>query len=355
MVEKIRRDYPQLTMQEAVNEAAWAKNCMIQQTGGFSAFQLVLGRNPGIPGVSECTTGGLEQLSEGEITRGMFDRMNKIITEFQQRERDWRYKTALKSNLPSTTDVIMELGDQVVYKDGKDGRRYDAKIVGFDGSIAILKRGNMDRKAPIAELLPSFATRQEIPEVEDETSRMSTSDSDTSDTEIIDEIIPRRRGPIRKRKPEIIPEIPEKKVVRTSKRRAAEIEETDDEITPEIWSEDEDANHHRKIQNLTRPKLGENIRAWNTYGEEFSGEVIQHHAWRKREFKIREHGTLAELWVDMNKLNLWQYVDKPNPEDEGDKLGYPSLNLLNAGTILTEEHALFVSCCIENRFYTDVG
>jgi hypothetical protein len=341
-------------MQEAVNEASFAKNCIIHQQGGFSAFQLVFGRNPGIPGASECTTGGLEQLSDGEITRGIFDRMNKIITEFQERERDWRYKTALKSNLPSTTDVIMELGNQVVYKDGKDGRRYDAKIVGFDGPNAILKRGNMDRKAPIAELLPSFATRQEIPEVEDETSRMDISDSDSSDTEIIDEIMPRRRGPRRKKKPEIIPEILEKKVVRTSKRQA-EPEETDDEITPEIWSEDEDANHHRKIQNLSRPKLGENIKAWNVYGEEFSGKVIKHHAWRKREFKIREHGTSAKLWVDLNKLNLWQYTEKPNPEEEGDKLGYPSLNLLNAGTILTEEHAFFVSCCIENRFYTDNG
>ncbi len=140
-------------------------------------------------------------------------------------------------------------------------------------------------------------------------------------------------------------------MVRTSKRRA-EPEETDDEITPEIWSENEETTHLRKNQNLTRPKFGENIKAWNEYGEEFSGTVIQHHAWRKREFKIREHGTSAELWVDLNKLNLWQYIEKLNPEDEGDNLGYPSLNLLNAGTILTEEHAFFVNCCIENRFYT---
>jgi len=139
--------------------------------------------------------------------------------------------------------------------------------------------------------------------------------------------------------------------VRTSKRRV-EPEETDNEITPEIWSEDEETNHHIKNQSLTRPKLGENIKAWNMYGEEFSGEVIQYWNKRKNQFKIREHGTLAELWVDLNKLNLWQYVNKPNSEDEGDKLGYPSLSLLNAGTILTEEYAFFVSCCIENEFYT---
>jgi len=302
MVEKIRRDYPKMTMQEAVNEAAFAKNCIIQQHGGFSPFQLVYGRNPGIPGASESSTGGLEELSPGELTRGIFDRMNKIIVEFQQQERDWRYKTALKANLPTTTDVIMELGDQVVYKDGKDGKRYDAKIVGFEGPIALLRRGNTDRRVPIAELLPSFATRQEIPAVEDGNSSQNISESDDSDTEIIKEIMPRRRGPKRKKKTEIIPEIPEKKVVRDSKRRS-EPEVTDEEITPEVWSEDEDQSRHRKNPSLTLPKLQEHIKAWNNYGEEFSGEVIQYWKNRKNQVKIREHKTSAEIWVELDKIN----------------------------------------------------
>jgi hypothetical protein len=255
----------------------------------------------------------------------------------------------------------MELGDQVVYKDGKDGRRYDAKIVGFDGPNAILKRGNMDRKAPIAELLPSFATRQEIPEVEDETSRMSTSDSDTSDTEIIDEIRPRRRGPIRKRKPEIIPEISEKKVVRTSKRRAAAsalLEDTDDEITLERWSEDEDQSIYIKNLSLTKPKLFCHIRAWNTYGEEFSGEVIDLKPETKTIFKLREHQTSAEICVDLNKINQWIYIDEPKL-DKIDKSGGASLRrILHAATKETEEFANYKAYYItpfENVHYYEYG
>ena len=87
--------------------------------------------------------------------------------------------------------------------------------------------------------------------------------------------------------------------MRNSKRRI-EPEDTDKEITPEIWTEDEDQSRHKKNLNLTRPKLHEHIRAWNTYGDEYSGEIIQHHAWKKREFKMREHETLAEIWVDLN-------------------------------------------------------
>jgi len=99
MVEKIRRDEPRMSMQEAVNQAAWAQNTIINHQRGFSPFQLVYGRNPGIPGVSECSTGALEELSPNEISRGIFDRMNRIRLEFLKNETDWRLKTAMKDNL----------------------------------------------------------------------------------------------------------------------------------------------------------------------------------------------------------------------------------------------------------------
>jgi len=205
MVEKIQRDNPKMTMQEAVNQAAWAKNSLIHHQRGFSPFQLVYGRNPGIPGVSECSTGGLEELSQGEISRGIFDRMSKIRLQFLEAERSWRLKTAMKDNLPKTTDIIFETGDYVVFKDGKDGRSHDGKIIGFDGPNALIRWGNMDRRVPTRELLPSYEKRHIVQEKEEETE---------SDTEIIPEIQPRRRGPKRKKKIEIIPEISEKLVVR---------------------------------------------------------------------------------------------------------------------------------------------
>ena len=134
-----------------------------------------------------------------------------------------------------------------------------------------------------------------VPNRED---HLKTTDSDVemeedSDTEIIEEIRPRRRGPKRKKKTEIIPEISEKKVVRNSKR-GKEVEETDEEITPEIWSEDEMSKkeqYKRKNPYLTKPKLFEHIKAWNEYGEEFSGEVIDLKPRFKTIFKLREHET----------------------------------------------------------------
>ena len=53
---KILYDNPRKTLQQAVNEASFAKNMQITAKG-FLPFQLLWGRNPTIPGLSECTAG----------------------------------------------------------------------------------------------------------------------------------------------------------------------------------------------------------------------------------------------------------------------------------------------------------
>ena len=124
-----------------------------------------------------------------------------------------------------------------------------------------------------------------------------------------------------------------------------------------MWTEDEDQSRYRKNPCLTIPKLHEHIRAWNTYREEYSGEIIQHHAWKKREFKMREHETSAEIWVDLNKINQWKYIDKPELEDEVDKLGIPTGPILHSGTIDNEEYMQFYYNCIINEelYYVENG
>jgi transposase InsO family protein len=335
MVEKIRRDEPKMSMQDAVNQAAWAQNTLINHQRGFSPFQLVYGRNPGIPGVSECSTGALEELSPNEISRGIFDRMSRIRLEFLKNERDWRIKTAMKDNLPSSTKIIHEIGDKVVFRDGKDGRRHEGKIVGFDGPVALIRWGNMDRRVHERELLPSFEIRQEEREE-------TLEDEDESDTEIIPEIQPRRRGPKRKKKIEIIPEISEKLVVRESKRTKTD-EETDEEITREVWTEDEDQDHMTQNPYLTKPTLFQHIDAWNKYGEKFSGLVVKYHRKNMTQFKLVEDGTRAEQWVDLRLLNYWDYSKpKPQPRIDDEHYGKPSGIILQASVEYEdEEYELF--------------
>ena len=56
---------------------------------------------------------------------------------------------------------------------------------------------------------------------------------------------------------------------------------------------------------------------------------------------MREHETSAEIWVDLNKMNQWRYIDKPELEDEVDKLGVPSGPILHSGTIDNEDYMQF--------------
>ena len=74
-------------------------------------------------------------------------------------ENDMRLKIAARDCLPANAKYKFEIGDYIVFRDGRDGKRHDARIVGLDGSIALLRWGNMDRRVPERDLLPSHEKR----------------------------------------------------------------------------------------------------------------------------------------------------------------------------------------------------
>jgi len=293
IVEKLRRESPNMSLQEAVDQAAWARNAQINELRGFSPFQLVYGRNPGLPGVSDATTGGLETMTHGEISTAMFERMIKTRLLMLNTNYDHKLKVAAKERLPGNVDIVFGLGDEVVFREGKENKLRDGTIVGFQGPIALIRWGNNDRRVPTRELLPRREVRQEVEEASG-----SEADAET-ETEIIPELQPTRRGPKRKKKVEIIPEI-----IPKSK---SPILDTDDDMEPREmqWTDDEE-RHDRKNNALNMPILNQDIDCWNLYGEKFSGRVIK---LGKGQFKIKEHETSAAVWVELEKLNFWDYCE----------------------------------------------
>ena len=81
-----------------------------------------------------------------------------------------------------------------------------------------------------------------------------------------------------------------------------------------MWSEDEEDTHRIQNTALIRPKLEHHVDMWNTWGENFSVYVMQHHGKNKTQFKIKEDETQAELWTDLRNLNFWEYAKPPDKE-----------------------------------------
>jgi len=207
IVEKLRRDSPTITLQAAVDQASWARNSQINAERGFSPFQLVYGRNPSLPGVSDATTGGLETMTHSEIVKAMFYRMENTRVMMMRAETDYRLKIAAKARLPTETNICFDIGDEITFRDGKEGVLHDGRIVGFEGPVALIRWGNCDRKVHKRDLLPRREIRQE--------DNSESESEEEEEEELITEITPTRRGPRRKRKPEIIPEISPFKIKKT--------------------------------------------------------------------------------------------------------------------------------------------
>jgi len=100
-------------------------------------------------------------------------------------------------------------------------------------------------------------------------------------------------------------------VVRESKRKCRKEEK--EEKTKELWSEDKDVMYKTQNTCMTRPPMHSHIDMWNQYGEKFSGFVAQHHGRHSNSFRIQELGTNADIWVDLRRLNYWEYSRTKNP------------------------------------------
>ena len=139
-------------------------------------------------------------------------------------------------------------------------------------------------------------------------------DPDADLIEIIPEIIPRYRSQHRSDKEWIIPEISEREVVRMMKAREPYDSGSEDPPTLEVWTDDEAYNPPGsiKITNLTRPARYEWIDAWNEYGEKFTGKVTGYRKTNPNHFYIILTGTGVGQWIDLDKLNLWEYCDPPD-------------------------------------------
>jgi hypothetical protein len=133
--------------------AHFLRNCDISAMRGFSAFQMVFGRNPGILGLSECTTGSLETFTPNEMGRQMIAKMERARELLIQTEADIRLKTAMKDRLPREPMRSIDIGDEETFRDHKEKKMRVGVMTGMDRTLALVKWCNHERRIPYRELM----------------------------------------------------------------------------------------------------------------------------------------------------------------------------------------------------------
>ena len=161
----------------------------------FSPFQIVYGQNPTIPGISEVTTGGMENLPTHSLAREIISRKLDMEKLYREHEMDVRLMAAQKDRLRVPDNHTFEVGDRVIFYDSLEGGRKEGRILGTDGPNFRILFKNRERKCARRDLLPalSYSMLEEGEEVEE-------------DQEDIPALLPLHRdGPKRKKEPEILP------------------------------------------------------------------------------------------------------------------------------------------------------
>ena len=110
-IKKLMDDDKTLSLKEALKHAIWAKNIEIGRHG-MSPFQIIYGRSPTLPGVSEGTVMSDCVITDAEIIRKHF----QSRLEIRKADASRRLKDALKARIMPYNDEIYEVGVKLYLK-----------------------------------------------------------------------------------------------------------------------------------------------------------------------------------------------------------------------------------------------
>jgi len=236
--------------------------------------------------------------------------MERARELLNQTESDIRLKIAMKDRLPREPMRSIDIGDEVTFRDHKEKKMRVGVVTGLDGTLALVKWCNHERRVPSRELMHLKERRDLLEDGE--------TDIDSAE-EIIEEIIPERQvGPLRKNKVEIIPSLTSIEVereVRERRRLSDELSEDTDHLpkykvvtdsdTDEETIEKRKSNKPR-LEIEGRPKRFRQVRLTMKSGEVISGRV-SHVEKIKKDWFFVDDGETQYIPIDLNNVDEWVY------------------------------------------------
>lgn len=119
--------------------AVHAKNSL-QNIHGFSSYQIVFGKNPGLPSVLNNKLPALERISESQLVADNINAQHKAREALIQLESSERIRRALRSQTRTYSNMKYLSGEEVFYKRDAEKRwRGPGRVIGHDGSKVLIK------------------------------------------------------------------------------------------------------------------------------------------------------------------------------------------------------------------------
>ena len=118
-----------------------AKNSM-QMFGGYSSYQLTLGKNPVLPNIMNDKLPAMEDPSASRVLEENLRAMRSARENFVKVENSRKIKRALKSQVRSCNDLRVFPGENVLYKrNNPDKWHGPGKVIGQEGQCVTIKHG----------------------------------------------------------------------------------------------------------------------------------------------------------------------------------------------------------------------
>ena len=154
IVEKIMHENPSINIQDAINEAAFAKNSDINHSG-FSPIQLMSGQNPVFPGLAEVDVSSSSIKSSSKYMRKLKD-LDRVRVLARELDCDTKLKQVLSKKTKVNTNVekFYNLGDPVFFYDERKKEWKKGVALVRLGKTLYLRYGNFLRRVAIEKVRP---------------------------------------------------------------------------------------------------------------------------------------------------------------------------------------------------------
>ena len=101
--------------QVAVNYASFAKNSEVNRSG-FSPLQIVMGRNPSFPGLSDASP-VISNFDSSSKVFGALKRLDQVRVKYRELECNEKLKKIQTQNLNPSVEANFTMGDPVLFRD----------------------------------------------------------------------------------------------------------------------------------------------------------------------------------------------------------------------------------------------